>query len=87
MRFTALIVQSLLWLTIAASPTIIGIAFGFFLSMQAGDFYSLRVPICGFIGFAVGGFWAENIRNTIGLSAFLSRLTGMSESRNGDKNS
>ena len=87
MKFIAFIGQSLLWLTIAASPTLIGIIIGFIISMQAGDLYSLTVPLCGVVGFIFGGLWAERIRNTIGLSAFLGRLMGMPESRNRDKNS
>lgn len=86
MKFTALIVQSLLWLAVAASPTVIGILIGFLLSIQAGDLYSLRVLFCGLIGFIIGGFWAERIRNTIGLPTFFGRLTGMSGSRDVDKN-
>lgn len=61
MKFTAFIVQSLLWLTIAASPT--------------------------FLGLIIGGFWADHIRNGIGLSTFLGRLTGVSESRKNNNNS
>ena len=87
MRFVAFIVQSLLWLIIAASPTLVGLIVGFILSLQAGDLYNLAVPLCGLVGFILGGFWAERIRNTIGLSAFLGRLSGMSELRDSDKNS
>jgi hypothetical protein len=87
MKFLALLAQSLLWLTVAVSPTLIGIIIGVLLSMQAGDLYSIRVPFCGFIGFVIGGLWAEKIRKTIGLSAFLGRLIGMRESQGSDKNS
>jgi len=48
MKFIGFTAQLLLWLTIAASPTITGVIIGFILSMQAGDFYSLTVPLCGF---------------------------------------
>ena len=84
MNFTALLVQSLLWLTVAASPTLVGIIIGFLLGMQAGELYSLRVPLCGVIGFIIGGIWAERIRTTTGLSTFLGRLIGMPEFK--DKN-
>jgi len=87
MKFIAFIAQSLLWLTIAASPTTVGLIVGFILSMQAGELYSLTVPLCGFVGFVIGAFWAERIRNTIGLSTFLGRLMGMPESRDKEKNS
>ena len=87
MKFIAFIVQSLLWLTIAASPTVAGLIIGFILSLQAGDSYYLSVLLCGFIGFIIGGFWAERIRKTMGLSAFLGRLIGMPELRDSDKNS
>jgi hypothetical protein len=87
MKFTAFIAQSLLWLTVAASPTLIGTIIGVLLSMQAGDLYSLRVPLCGFIGFVIGGLWAERIRKTIGLSTFLGKLIGMRELNNSNKNS
>jgi multisubunit Na+/H+ antiporter MnhE subunit len=86
MKFLAFIAQSLLWLTVAASPTLAGVIIGFILSMQAGDLYSLTVPFCGIVGFILGGFWAERIRKTIGLSTFLGRLTGMRELRDSDKN-
>jgi len=85
MRYIAFTVQLLLWLTIAASPTIAGVIIGFILSMQAGDSYSLIVPLCGFIGFVIGGLWAEHIRKSIGLSAFLGRLIGMPELQDNDK--
>ncbi|TWX67751.1 hypothetical protein ESZ36_10545 [Colwellia demingiae] len=86
MKFLALMAQSLLWLTVAASPTLAGLILGFILSMQAGDLYSLTVPLCGFVGFMIGGLWAERIRKTIGLSSFLGRLMGMRELRDSDKN-
>lgn len=85
MKFIAFTVQLLLWLAIAASPTIAGVIIGFILSMQAGDSYSLLVPLCGFIGFIIGGLWTERIRKTIGLSAFLGRLTGMPELKDNNK--
>jgi hypothetical protein len=87
MKFIACIAQSLLWLTVAASPTIAGLIVGFILSMQAGDVYILTVPLCALVGFIIGGIWAERIRKTIGLSAFLGRLIGMRELRDSDKNS
>jgi len=87
MKFLALIAQSLLWFTIAASPTLVGVIIGFVISMQAGDLYSLTVPLCGFVGFVIGGLWAERIRKTIGLSAFVGRLIGMREFKGSDKNS
>jgi len=87
MKYIAFIAQSLLWLTVAASPTLAGVIVGFILSMQAGDLYSLTVPLCGFVGFIIGGLWAERIRKTIGLSAFLGKLIGMRELRDNDKNS
>lgn len=86
MKFLALLAQSLLWLTVAASPTLIGIIIGVLLSMQAGDLYSLRVLFCGFIGFVIGGLWAERIRKTIGLSTFLGKLIGIPELNNSNKN-
>lgn len=85
MKFIAFIVQSLLWLTIAASPTLAGLTIGFILSLQAGDSFNLSALLCGFIGFIIGGFWAERIRKTMGLSAFLGRLIGMPELRDSDK--
>ncbi|QBG36489.1 hypothetical protein [Litorilituus sediminis] len=84
MNFTALFVQALLWLTVAASPTLIGVIIGFLLGLQAGELYSLRVPMCAAIGFIIGGLWAERIRKTTGLSTFLGRLIAMSEFK--DKN-
>ena len=81
MRSTAFFVQALLWLTVAGSPTLIGVIIGFLLGLQADELYSLRVPMCGTIGFIIGGLWAERIRRTTGLSTFLGRLIGMSEFR------
>ncbi len=78
MKFVALFVYSLLWLMLAASPTIAGLIIGFILSAQAGDLYSLTVPLCGFAGFIIGALWAERIRKTIGLAAFFGRLSGVS---------
>ncbi len=86
MKFLALLVQSLLWLSVAVSPTLIGIIIGVLLSMQAGDLYTLRVPVCGIIGFVIGALWAERIRKTIGLSTFLGKLTGMPKLNKTNKN-
>jgi multisubunit Na+/H+ antiporter MnhE subunit len=87
MKFLAFLAQLLLWLAVAASPTIVGLIIGFVLSMQAGDLYNLTVPLSGIAGFIIGGLWAERIRKTIGLPAFFGRLIGMRELRDGDKNS
>jgi len=85
MKLFAFVAQSLLWLVIAASPTLVGLIAGFILSSQAGDLYNFAVPICGIIGFIFGGMWAEHIRKTIGLSAFLGRISGIPELNNKDK--
>ncbi len=85
MKFLAFIALLLLWLAVAASPTIIGLIIGFIISMQAGDLYSLTVPLCGLAGFIVGGLWAEKVRKTIGLLAFFGRLTGIRELKDQDK--
>ncbi|AZQ82694.1 hypothetical protein EKO29_00615 [Colwellia sp. Arc7-635] len=85
MKFLAFIAQSLLWLAVAASPTIAGLIIGFIISMQAGELYSLTVPLCGFVGFIIGGLWAERVRKTIGLSTFFGRLIGMRELKDNDK--
>ncbi len=87
MKFLAFIAQSLLWLAVAASPAIAGLIIGFILSMQAGDLYSLTVPLCGIAGFIIGALWAERIRKTIGIPAFFGKLIGMSELNDSDKNS
>ncbi len=87
MKFLAFIAQLLLWLAVAVSPTIVGLIIGFIISMQAGDLYSLTVPLCGLGGFIVGGLWAEKVRKTIGLPAFFGRLIGMRELKDSDKNS
>lgn len=87
MKFFAFIAQSLLWLSIAASPTLAGLIVGFLLSSQDGDSQSIIIPLWTIIGFIIGAFWAERIRRTVGLSTFLGRLTGMSEFRDNDKNS
>jgi hypothetical protein len=85
MKFMALVAHALLWLAIAVSPTIVGLIIGFFL--KAGDLFNLTVVSCGLIGFIIGGLWAERIRRTIGLAAFLGRLTGMPELKDRDKDS
>ncbi|WP_448550170.1 hypothetical protein [Thalassotalea fusca] len=87
MKFIALMVQLLLWLAVAASPTLVGVIIGFIISMQAGDLYNLAVPLCGLAGFVVGALWAERIRKTMGLPAFFGRLFRMSELQDSDKNS
>lgn len=79
MKFTAYLVQTLLWLSVAISPTIIGAIVGFFVSLSLGSLDSWSLPICTVIGFIFGAIWAENIRQTIGLSAFLGKLIGHPE--------
>ncbi|MBM7073571.1 hypothetical protein JQC92_16270 [Shewanella sp. 202IG2-18] len=64
-----------MWLSVAFSPTLfgalIGVVLNFNLTGQSGE---LALPVCTLVGFIVGGLWAERIRKTIGLSAFLGRL-------------
>ena len=80
MKFIALFVQSLLWLSIALSPTLIGIFVGAILTFNlAGQLSELALPLCSVLGFIIGALWAERIRKTIGLSAFLGRLVGHRE--------
>lgn len=76
MRLVAFFVQSLLWLSIACSPTLIGAFIGVMISLQSGEFYSLNVPIWAATGFLIGTYWAEHVRKTIGLSHFFGRLIG-----------
>ncbi|WOT05824.1 hypothetical protein [Shewanella youngdeokensis] len=77
MKIVALFVQSLLWLSVAFSPTLLGLIVGVFVKFNfSGQLSDLAIPTFTLIGFILGGFWAENIRKTIGLSAFLGRLIG-----------
>jgi len=76
MRFIAFFVQSLLWLSIACSPTLIGAFIGVMISLQSGEIYSLNVPLWAAVGFLIGAYWAEHVRKTIGLSVFFGRLIG-----------
>jgi len=76
MRLVACFVQSLLWLSIACSPTLIGAFIGVMLSLQSGDVYSLNVPLWAAVGFLIGAYSAEHVRKTIGLSHFFGRLLG-----------
>lgn len=79
MNKTALLVEILLWLTVAASPTAAGLGIGFILSLQAGGESFLPMVVAGLVGFVIGGMWAERVRRTIGLATFLGRLIGMKE--------
>ncbi|WP_041421551.1 hypothetical protein [Shewanella sediminis] len=76
MRFVAFFVQSLLWLSIACSPTLIGAFIGVMISLQSGEVYSQYVPLWAAVGFLIGAYWAEHVRKTIGLSHFFGRLLG-----------
>ena len=77
MKIIALLVQALLWGSIAFSPTLVGVAIGIILKFSfAGLVSKLALPVCIAIGFIVGGIWAERIRKTIGLSMFFGRLNG-----------
>lgn len=79
MKFIEYLVQGLLWLLVALSPTLAGVILGFIISFQAGDIYSSTVPLVGLIGFVVGATWAERVRKTIGLTTFFGRLLGTPE--------
>ena len=79
MKFIEYLVQGLLWLLVALSPTLAGVILGFIISFQAGDIYSSTVPLVGLIGFVVGAIWAERVRKTIGLATFFGRLLGTPE--------
>ena len=79
MKFTSYFVQILLWLSIAASPTLTGALIGLFINQSLGDINALALPLCSFIGFIIGAFWAENIRKTTGLSNFLGMLMNNKE--------
>lgn len=80
MKIVALFVQTLLWLSVAFSPTLLGAIIGVVLKFNLSDQLSdIALPVCTLVGFIVGGLWAERIRKTIGLSAFLGRLVGHRE--------
>ncbi|QLE87006.1 MULTISPECIES: hypothetical protein [Shewanella] len=76
MRVVSLFVHALQWLAVAASPTLLGIFIGAMLSLQSGQLNSLSIAAWGVVGFIIGGFWAERIRQGIGLSQFFGRLAG-----------
>ncbi|QYK01870.1 hypothetical protein [Shewanella psychrotolerans] len=76
MRLVSLLVYSLQWLAIAASPTLLGLFVGAALSLQSGQFNSLTIIAWGVVGFIIGGFWAERIRKRVGISEFFGRLAG-----------
>ena len=78
LRVVAYIVQCLLWIKVAASPTVAGAIFGVIL-----EFYGLKygISIFGFLGFVVGGFCAEYIRRTIGLAEFFGRLISLNSNQ------
>jgi hypothetical protein len=79
MKFTAILVQILLWLMVAASPTLVGVGVGFIVSLQSGGVHVLPMLVCGIGGFVAGGLWAERVRRTTGLATFWGRLIGMKE--------
>ncbi len=77
MNIIAKFVHLLLWLSVASSPTLLGLILGVVAKFNlTGQLSELAIPVCSVIGFAFGALWAERIRKTIGLSAFLGRLIG-----------
>ena len=77
MNIIAKFVHLLLWLSVALSPTLFGVMIGVVLKFNlTGQLSELALPVCSAIGFALGAIWAERIRKTVGLSAFLGRLVG-----------
>lgn len=77
MNIIAKFVHLLLWLAVAMSPTLIGVAVGFIAKFNlSGQLSELAIPVCSTLGFILGALWAEHTRKTIGLSAFLGRLVG-----------
>jgi hypothetical protein len=77
MKIIALFVQALLWLSVAFSPTLLGIFVGVILKFNlTGQLSDLALPVFSVVGFALGALWAERIRKTVGLSTFLGRLNG-----------
>lgn len=83
-QFLGIIIHALLWIKVAASPTIAGLVIGFILG--GGSPNHLAVLVFGTIGFIAGGLWAERIRKTVGLPAFFGRLISIHEfDDDGDK--
>lgn len=74
MRLVSLFVFALQWLSIAASPTLLGLLVA--LSLSSGQLNPLTIVAWGAVGFIIGAFWAEHIRKRVGLSEFLGRLAG-----------
>ncbi len=74
LKFVAIVVQILLWLRIVLSPVAIAalIATGICIGIEEINYYVI-FPLL-IVGLIIGVIWAENTRNSIGLSNFWGRL-------------
>ena len=82
MKYISFFVHASLWLRVAASPTLAGLTIGFLTTK--GDTSQFAFLLCGVLGFAVGSYWAESVRKSVGLSVFLGRTISMSEYPDGE---
>lgn len=82
MKIISLFVHALQWLAVAASPTLIGVFIGIMLSLQSEQLNPSIILSWAVVGFLIGGFWAEKVRKTVGLSAFFGRLSGANDTQN-----
>lgn len=78
---TGYFIHALLWLQIAAAPTVGGLALGWLVS--GGSPNHPTTFACGCLGVVLGVFWAEHIRKTVGLSGFFGRV--IAQSQNSEK--
>ncbi|QFU24282.1 hypothetical protein FM038_020430 [Shewanella eurypsychrophilus] len=81
MKFIGLFIYALQWLAVALSPTLIGVFIGIAISLQSEQLSPSVILSWTAVGFLIGGFWAEKIRKTVGLSAFFGRLAGANDTR------
>ncbi|WP_394133056.1 hypothetical protein [Shewanella maritima] len=80
MKVFGILIQVMLWLAVAFSPTLIGVFIGFFVHVNSsGSIGEFALPSFALLGFLAGGLWAERIRKHVGLSEFMGHLVKQPE--------
>ena len=81
-------IQLVLWISIAISPALLFMLFGFVVYIQDFGLVSmLAIPVGFMLGVLIGVYWAEAIRTRIGLLHFWGHLLRNTEitSKNDEK--
>lgn len=81
-----LITEIIGWIQIVLSPTLLGIAFGYFIYYNFQNRYGVTCGIAvAIIGFLIGLIWATKKFKTTGTIHFLSRISATPELENLEK--